>query len=92
MKNIKYDSDRPLMRLEVGDIAEIRVTHFPTSIVKAKDQQKYAHIPNGKYKAKVISEYHLECEEFPELSGAYNYWRGDKRGCSEGIYADELRF
>lgn len=91
MKNIEYDSDRPLMRLEVGDVAEISVTHFPLTIVKKKDQQKYGHIPSGKYKAKVIDEYHLECEEFPELSGKYNYWRGDKRGCSEGIYADEIK-
>ena len=29
MKNIKYESDQPLARLEPGDKAIIRVTHFP---------------------------------------------------------------
>lgn len=89
MKNIKYESDMPLSRLETGDIAEISVTHFPQNIVKEKDIKKYGHIPNGIYDAKVISPYRLECKEYPELSGCYNYWRGDKRGCSDGIYANE---
>ena len=89
MKNIKYESDNPLARLEVGDTAEISVTHFPHSIVKEKDIKKYGHIPNGIYEATVISPYQLKCMEYPELSGNYNYWRGDKRGCSDGIYANE---
>ena len=90
MKNIEYESDRPLMRLEKGDAAEISVTHFKKIIVREKDIQKYGHIPNGIYKATVIAPYKLECEEYPELSGCYNYWRGDKRGCSDGIYANEV--
>lgn len=90
MKKIKYEPDRPLYRLEPGDEAEISVTHFPDAIVKLKDRLKYGHIPNGKYKAIVTTEYHLKCDLYPELDGAYNYWRGDKRGCSDGIYADEI--
>lgn len=91
MKNIPYESNRPLLRVEKGDIVEIAVTHFPQSIVKEKDVQKYGHIPNGTYKAVVVDSYQLKCEEYPELSGYYNYWRGDKRGCSDGIYANELQ-
>ncbi len=90
MKNIKYELDRPLLRLEKGDTAEISVTHFQQIIVKEKDIKKYGHIPNGIYKAKVIAPYQLKCEEYPELSGYYNYWYGDKRGCSDGIYANEV--
>ena len=90
MKNIPYEFDRPLLRVEKGDIVEISVTHFPQSIVRKKDIQKYGYIPNGTYKAIVVAPYQLKCEEYPELSGYYNYWRGDKRGCSDGIYANEL--
>ena len=90
MKNIKYEFDNPLARLESGDTAEISVTHFPHSIVSEKDIKKYGHIPNGTYEAKVISPYQLKCVEYPELSGRYNYWRGDKRGCSDGIFANEV--
>ena len=32
MKNIKYESDQPLARLEPGDKAIIRVTHFPFAL------------------------------------------------------------
>lgn len=88
--NINYEYDRPLMRLEEGDVAEISVTHFNKVIVREKDINKYGHIPNGVYKANVIAPYQLQCEEYPELSGHYNYWRGDKRGCSDGIYANEV--
>lgn len=90
MKNVEYESDRPLMRLEKGDSSEISVTHFPRSIVKEKDIQKYGHIPDGVYNAVIVAPYQLKCEEYPELSGHYNYWRGDKRGCSDGIYANEV--
>lgn len=86
---INYSVDTPLARLEKGDIAVISVTHFPDCIVRDKDKAKYAHIPNGRYQAEVVKPYFLSCEEYPELSGYYNYWRGDKRGCSDGIYADE---
>ena len=88
--DLKYDRDRPIRRLEAGDVAVISVIHFPESIVRDRDKIKYAHIPNGKYPAKVVEPYHLCCEEYPELSGKYNYWRGDKYGCSDGIYAYEL--
>lgn len=37
MKNIPYEFDRPLLRVEKGDIVEISVTHFPQSIVREKD-------------------------------------------------------
>lgn len=88
-KELRYESDRPLRRLELGDEAEISVTHFPDTIVKERDRKKYGHIPNGIYKAIVVKKYHLRCDEYPELSGAYNYWRGDKHNCSDGIYANE---
>lgn len=86
---LRYESDRPLRRLEAGDEAIISVRHFPAAIVKEKDRKKYGHIPNDIYKAVVVSPYRLRCDECPELSGAYNYWRGDKFGCSDGIYAQE---
>ena len=85
--NIKYDNGRPIMRLEKGDKAIISVTHFP--FAKEKDKNKYGDIPRGKYNAICIEPYYLQCEEQPLLSGRYNYWRGEKWGCSDGIYADE---
>jgi len=89
MKKVKYDSGRPIMRLETGDEAVIRVTHFPASVVDEKDKEKYKDVPAGRYKAICTGHLRLECQEHPVLSGKYNYWRGDKWGCSEGIYADE---
>ena len=44
MKNIPYEFDRPLLRVEKGDIVEISVTHFPQSIVREKDIKKYGHM------------------------------------------------
>lgn len=90
MKNIEYDSAMPLARLEDGDRAIIRVTHFNPVIVKEKDRVKYENIPNGIYRATCIGPYHLECKEYPILSGKYCFWRGNKWGCTEGIYADEM--
>ena len=90
MKDSPYEFNRPLLRAEKGDIVEISVTHFIESIVRAKDIKKYGHIPNGIYCATIVEPYKLKCEEYPELRGCYNYWRGDKRGCSDGIYANEI--
>lgn len=87
MKNINYDSGRPLMRLEKGDKAVISVSHFP--FANSKDKALYKDIPPGPYDAVCIDYLRLECEQHPILSGRYNYWRGEKWGCSEGIYADE---
>lgn len=89
--DIEYDPDRPLMRLEKGDMAIISVVHFPDTIVRDKDKAEYGHIPKGEYPARVIRPYTLSCDRYPELGGRYNYWRGDKRGCSDGIYADEVK-
>lgn len=89
--DLEYDPDIPIGRLEAGDVAVISVIHFPDTIVNDKDKAKYGHIPKGEYLAKVVKPYFLSCEKYPELSGRYNYWRGDKRGCSDGIYADELK-
>ena len=88
MKDENYDSSRPLMRLEKGDKAVIRFTRFP--FAKEKDKQKYKDIPIGRYEAVCIEPYYLECPVQPLLGGRFNYWRGDKWGCSEGIYADEV--
>lgn len=90
MKDIPYEFDRPLLRAEKGDVVEISVTYFPQSIVREKDIKKYGNIPNGIYRAVIVKPYKLKCGEYPELSGYYNYWRGDKRGCSDGIYANEV--
>lgn len=87
MKTIKYDSSRPLMRLEKGDKAIISVSRFP--FANSKDKERYKDVPEGKYNAICVDYLYLECADYPILSGRYNYWRGDKWGCSEGIYADE---
>ena len=87
MKNIPYDKDYPLQRVEEGDAVEISVMHFPNKLVRDKDVKKYGHIPDGVYHAVAVAPYKLKCEQHPELSGYYNYWYGDKRGCSDGIGA-----
>lgn len=87
MREIEYDSYRPLMRLESGDKAAIRVTH--NGLEKASLKKKYGHIPSGTYEAIVIAPYELQCSQHPELSGKYCYWIGNKWGCSGLIYADE---
>lgn len=86
-----YDSSMPLARLEKGDKAIIKVNKFPSSIVKEKDRIKYKDIPTGVYEAVCVEPYYLECKEHPILSGRYCFWRGNKWGCSEGIYADEIK-
>jgi len=88
MKDISYDSSRPLMRLEKGDKARIRHVKFP--FARDKDKQRYKDVPVGTYEAVCTEPFYLECAEQPLLSGRYNYWKGDKWGCSEGVYADEL--
>lgn len=90
MKDIEYDQHRPLRRLETGDKAIIKVSRR-FSRANEKDKEKYKDVPDGKYEAIYIAPYRLECKEYPILSGSYNYWRGDKFRCSEGIYADEVR-
>lgn len=91
IKDMEYYNSTPLARLEEGDKAIISVTHFNKSIVKDKDINKYKDVPNGKYESICIEPYYLECKEYPELSGRYNFWYGDKWGCSEGIYAYEYK-
>lgn len=80
MKDIEYDSSRPIRRLEKGDKANISVSN-PTG--------KHANIPNGTYEAICTEPYTLKCNEQPLLSGKYCYWYGNKWGCG-GIYADEI--
>lgn len=89
MKNIKYDESRPLVRLEIGDKARIMINKKYIK-GKEKDPNKYKDVPDGIYEAVCVDEYKLECEEYPQLNGSYNYWRGDKRGTSILIYADEI--
>lgn len=88
MKNTNYDSSQPLKRLEKGDKAIIRVRKFST---KEKDKIKYKDVPNGVYEAVCTKPFYLECKEYPVLSGRYTFWYGNKWGCTEGIYADEIR-
>lgn len=89
MKDIPYDSSRPLMQLEPGDKAVIKVGRFP--FANENDKQKYGAVPVGIYEAECTGPYILKCIQQPLLSGTYNYWHGDKWGCSENIYADEKR-
>lgn len=49
MKDIKYDSSRPLMRLEKGDRAII--TYRKSIIENDKDRERYANLPSGNYEA-----------------------------------------
>ena len=88
MKEFKYDCHRPLMRLEKGDRAIIKVRH--NGLEKASHREKYGDIPNGEYDAVVTAPYQLQCDRYPELSGKYCYWYGNKWGCGGLIYADEL--
>ena len=88
MKNFKYDSGRPIRRLEKGDKAVIRVTHFASA--NSKDKERYKDVPSGSYEAVCVDYLYLECEIYPILSGRYNFWRGGRWGCSEGIYANEV--
>ena len=55
-----------------------------------KNKEKYKDVPEGTYDAVCIEEYYLKCEKYPILNGRYNFWHGDKWGCT-GIYADEYR-
>lgn len=91
MKDIEYDSSQPLLRLEEGDKAVIRVYKLPDSIISDKDKKKYGNVPNGEYEAICTGDYKLECKEHPVLSGKYNFWYGDKWGTNYGIHADEAK-
>jgi hypothetical protein len=88
--NEEYDKSRPLRRLDIGDKAVIRMVHFPWA--NKKDKEKYKYITDGEYEAICTKPYYLQCDEQPLLRGRYNYWYGDKWGCSEGVYADEKKF
>jgi hypothetical protein len=81
----------PLARLEKGDKAVIKVHAFHSSIVREKDLKKYKDVPDGEYEAICVDDYKLECKEYPVLNGRYNFWHGDKWGCTYGIYADEVK-
>lgn len=82
-----YDKLQPLIRLEKGDAAVIRIDH--SVCAREKDTKKYEKIPTGEYAAVCTDFCKLQCDEQPLLSGRYNCWYGDKWGCSEDIYADE---
>ena len=85
--NMAYDQDRPLLRLETGDKAIIKVF---CPVGPKNNRHKFKDtLASGTYEAIVVSKYVLECKEEPLLSGRYCYWNGNKWGCS-GIYADEL--
>lgn len=60
MKNIPYDKDCPLQRVEEGDAVEISVMHLPNKFVRDKDVKKYGHIPNGVYHAVAVAPYKLK--------------------------------
>ena len=88
MKNQEYSSCFPLERLEKGDKAIIRVRYLGGA--REKDLKKYKDVPDGEYEAIYVGNGRLECKEYPVLSGKYNWWHGDKLGCTYGIYADEM--
>lgn len=93
-RNYDYDENRPLRRIEVGDIVQIvviapQIQHRKFS---SENTQKICKIPKGHYKAvctSVSPTWKLECKEQPLLSGSYTYWIGNKYHFT-GIYADEL--
>lgn len=87
MKDIKYDSSRPLMRLEKGDKATISVTLYGNE--SEKYMKKFKDVPQGNYEAIITEPYTLECEQYPVLSGKYTYWHGNKHG-QYNIFADEI--
>jgi hypothetical protein len=89
MKDSRYYSSMPLMRLEKGDKAVIHVNSRNFSFLKERDRERYKNIPDGVYNAVCVSPFCLKCEEYPELSGLYNMHGGDKKGCNGAIYADE---
>lgn len=91
MKDVEYDSSRPLRRLEKGDKAIIKVNKFHPDLVSKKDRNKYKDVPNGVYEAIYIDDYKLECKQYPVLSGKYSFWGGNKWGCTDGICADEIK-
>ncbi|MGG5333863.1 hypothetical protein [Enterococcus sp. AZ163] len=85
---IRYDSSRPLMRLEKGD--QCFITYLgSTSGTSDKDKEKYSSVPKGTFPAIYKGNYVVECEKYPELSGKYNYWRGDRWGTTSLLWAHE---
>lgn len=90
----EYDEYRPLLRLQEGDKAYIYVDNDGKYIGCGRRgadyfRKKYGHIPNGRYEATVVGHLTLECKEYPELSGKYCSWWGQKHGCAcVGIHAD----
>ena len=89
MKKQEYDELFPLERLEKGDKAIIKVRYL--GVATEKDFNKYKDVPDGVYEAVCVGNGKLECKEYPVLSGKYNWWMGDKWGCTYGIYADEKK-
>ncbi len=85
------------MRLEPGDRAVIAVRHYAYGMVphvSARDKARYGKIPDGEYEAVCVSNPgrgmpRLDCPSQPALSGAYNYWYGEKHGCTDNITARE---
>lgn len=52
----------------------------------------YKNVPDGYYNGTYMGNYNVACSEYPELSGKYNYWRGDRWGFSSLLFADERPF
>lgn len=88
--NIHFDSSRPLMRLEKGD--KVFIEYTKTIYQNEKDQKKYKNVPDGQYEGVYLGDYTIKCEEFPELSGKYNYWLGTRWGSSAKLFASEKPF
>lgn len=85
--NIPYDSSRPLMRLEKGD--EVLITYRKRKFENEKDRKKYENVPDGTFTGVYEGNYSVSCEKYPELSGKYNYWCGDRWGTSAVLHARE---
>ncbi|OQO88126.1 hypothetical protein BH739_04000 [Enterococcus casseliflavus] len=84
---LEYDSSRPLMRLEKGD--KVFIKYREAIYENEKDRSVYKNVPDGYYNGTYMGNYTVKCSEYPELSGKYNYWRGDRWCSSSFLFADE---
>ena len=84
---IRYDPYRPLTRLEKGDIVYIRYTR--AFYESEEDKLKYKNVPEGTHTGTYMGDDYIQCSEYPELSGKYDYQGGRRFGSSALLYADE---
>ena len=67
MKNIPYNEDYPLQRVEKGDAVEISVMHLPNEFVRDKDVKKYGHIPDKKSMPGICRHGNFSAKQMPDM-------------------------